>query len=89
MQFTKHEIQLLGEYLSFYEGLHAGTVPANTPERVRFLQVIKGDIDAEGPHEVAYLKYIKSNKQKVDYMVYLNKMGKDNILNPKFDDEIF
>lgn len=89
MEFTKKQIKLLARHLTFYEGLHAGTVPANTPEREHFLEVIRGEVEPATPHEEAYLKYLKGNKTRIERMIMHEKLGIENERNPNFSDEIF
>ena len=80
---------MLHNHLPFYQALNAGVKPADTEERVHFLSVLKGESDPVTEHEKVYLKYLSSNMIKVDKMIYDWSIGKENPMNPNFDDEIF
>lgn len=87
--FTSREISLLHHFLEFYQSLQAGVIPANNKDRKHFLRAIMGEVEAETEHEKVFLKYMNSNQQKVNMMIYAWSLNKSNPLNPNFDDEIF
>jgi len=87
--FSKREISLLHYHLRFYQSLQVGVEPVNTEKRKHFVKAIIGEIEPETEHEKVFLKYLKSNQQKVNGMVHAWSLNKSNKLNPEFDDEIF
>ena len=89
MKFTKHEIKLLHHHMHFYDELRTGVKIADTLEREHFVKAIKGEVEAKTDHEIAYIKYLNSNRQVVDNMIHKMSFGKMNKHNPNFDDELF
>ena len=75
--------------MHFYDELRTGVKPANTPEREHFVKAANGKVKPETEHEIAYTKYMKSNTQVVDNMIYKMSFGKENKYNPNLDDEVF
>ena len=75
--------------MHFYDELRTGVKPANTPEREHFVKAAKVKVEPKTDHEIAYTKYMKSNAQIVDNMIYKMSFGKENKYNPNFDDEVF
>ena len=89
MKFTKHEIKLLHHHMHFYDELRTGVKKADTAEREHFVKAVKGEVEAETAHEIAYIKNLNSNQQVVDNMLHKMSFGKMNKHNPNFDDELF
>lgn len=86
--FTKREISLLYYHLKFYQSLQAGIIPADTETRTHFLEAIMGKAEPETEHEKVFLKYQKSNQQKVNVMIHAWSLNK-KLTNTRLDDEIF
>lgn len=86
--FTKREISLLYYHLKFYESIQAGVTPADTETRKHFLEAIMGKTEPETEHEKVFLKYKKSNQQKVNAMIHAWSLNK-KLTKTHLDDKHF
>ena len=57
MKITPEEDSLIAKYLNFYRDLESGKIEPSTAAQRRFIDVIKGLLPAENPHEIAFLKF--------------------------------